>query len=201
MRSKLRRVHTWVGLTLFVPLLAWASTGIVFLVKPGYAGAYEMLSIKTYPVSEAAASANAAPQSWDEIRRLRTILGDHLLVRSGQSWQQLDPQSLAPRQEPSADDVRRLIADAVTQNAARYGELSTVDGLQAQTTTRVAITLDWNRLSLSQHGEDTEWIDFLYRIHYLQWTRIDAIDRVLGVAGIVLIFALSGLGVVLWRRG
>jgi hypothetical protein len=50
-------------------------------------------------------------------------------------------------------------------------------------------------MSFQQRGPDTDRIDALYRIHYLQWTGVPAIDKVLGLAGIILVLALSALGV------
>jgi hypothetical protein len=38
-------------------------------------------------------------------------------------------------------------------------------------------------------------IDLLHRIHYLQWTGVRTLDKVLGLAGILLVIALSVLGV------
>jgi hypothetical protein len=54
--------------------------------------------------------------------------------------------------------------------------------------------LDWKRLSLQQHGRDTDRIDRLYKIHYLQWTGEKTVDRILGLAGLVLLLVLTGLG-------
>ena len=60
--------------------------------------------------------------------------------------------------------------------------------------TGVVVAIDWNRMSLQQTGTDTKWIDRLYRIHYLQWTGVKSIDRILGFAGITLVLVLTGLG-------
>jgi hypothetical protein len=49
-------------------------------------------------------------------------------------------------------------------------------------------------LSLSQRGRDTDRIDWFYKVHYLQWTGIAAIDDVLGLTGLSLIVVLSVLG-------
>jgi hypothetical protein len=130
---------------------------------------------------------------------VRTILGTHLLVRTDAGWQQLDPRTGRERPSPSADEVRRLVADAIAGNE-RYGQVRSVDGDTVRTTTGVVITLDWDRLSLSQRGPDTDRIDALYRIHYLQWTGIPAVDKVLGPAGLALVALLSALGLRLALR-
>lgn len=195
MKPFLRRVHARIGLLLLLPLLGWASTGVIFFVKPGYEGAYESLNLKTYPVTQPP----RVQGEWEEIRHLRTILGDHVLVRTGNQWQQLDPVSSASRAAPTNDEVSRLVGDAIRAKPDRYGTVSSVTRLEVRTTTNVTVTLDWNQMHLSQRGPDTDRIDFFYRIHYLQWTGIAIVDRILGAAGIALIFAISVLGIALLR--
>jgi hypothetical protein len=58
----------------------------------------------------------------------------------------------------------------------------------------VRVTIDWNRLALAQRGADTDRIDFFYKIHYLQWTGVAALDKALGGLGITLVLILSALG-------
>jgi len=102
--------------------------------------------------------------------------------------------SLQPRTAPPDGDVRRLLADAFTANPARYGRIVRLAGGVAATDTGVEVTFDWNRLSLQQRGRDTDRIDLLYKIHYLQWTGQKAADKVLGLAGLTLLIALTLLG-------
>lgn len=63
------------------------------------------------------------------------------------------------------------------------------------TTTGVRVTIDWDRMTLFQRGDDTNLIDLMYRIHYLQWTGIDSVDKVLGPIGLLLVLTLSILGI------
>lgn len=49
-------------------------------------------------------------------------------------------------------------------------------------------------MSLQQRGSDTRRIDLLYRIHYLQWTGIKILDKVLGFTGLALVLTLTALG-------
>ncbi|MDX2034322.1 MAG: hypothetical protein SF339_26850 [Blastocatellia bacterium] len=191
-----RKFHRVIGLLLLLPMLGWVVTGFVFFTKPGYDGAYEMLQPKTYPLGEDPISVTPAP-AWLEFRRVRTILGPHLLVRTAQGWQQLDPATLAPRPLPAEDEVRRLLTDAIANRAARYGRLASLANGTAVTSTKIQLTLDWNRLSLQQKGPDTDRIDQLYKIHYLQWTGVKWLDRILGMAGLALLALLSLLGLAL----
>jgi len=189
---KARNLHRIVGLVLLLPLIGWVVTGFIFFVKPGYAGAYASLRPKTYPMREAV---TVSPDSaWMEFRCVRTVLGDHLLVRGPDGWSQLDPVTLLPRPRPGGGEIGALVADAIGTDPDRYGTVATVAGDSVTTTTHVVITVDWGSLGLYQRGEDTDLIDTIYRIHYLQWTGIETLDRVLGGAGLVLLALLSLLG-------
>lgn len=187
-----RALHRVVGLVMLLPLVGWAATGAIFFVKPGYAGAYEGLTVKAYPlVGHMALDSNP---SWVELRRVRTILGEHLLARNEKGWQHLDPQSLQVKPPPNEDELRKLLNDAFVIDPARYGHVAAVNGNKATTDTGVRVTLDWDRLALSQRGQDTDLIDGLYKIHYLQWTGIPGVDKALGSIGIALVLLLSLLG-------
>jgi hypothetical protein len=72
-----RSLHRVVGLVMLLPLAGWAITGAVFFLKPGYAGAYELLPVKTYPF-ETNIAIETDP-SWTEARLVKTILGEHCL--------------------------------------------------------------------------------------------------------------------------
>jgi hypothetical protein len=189
---KVRTLHRTIGLILLLPFFGWAITGLVFFIKPGYAGAYESLNLKTYPL-------NGAPpispdSSWLESRYLRTVLGDHLLVRNISGWHHLNAADKQPRRLPSESELKSLLQEAFSANHSRYGNISRVSGETAWTDTGVEVKLDWNRMSLEQKGKDTDRIDLLYRIHYLQWTGIKTVDRIVGFTGIALVMALTTLG-------
>jgi hypothetical protein len=188
----LRRIHKIVGVVLAIPLLGWALTGIVFLTKPGYAGAYEQLAVKTYPLQQTFSLPPLV--NWHDARLVRTVLGYHLLLAGNGRRAHLDPQSLETRGLPSDADIKRLVYDAIGTNSQRYGAIVAVDGSRVMTSTGVEITLDWMNLSLAQAGRDTRLLDGLYKIHYLQWLGRPFPDALLGVTGIVLLLLLTGLG-------
>ena len=197
---RVRKLHRFLGVVLLLPFLGWAATGFVFFLKPGYAGAYEILPVRTYPLAVPCA-VRPAP-GWLEIRCLRTVLGEHLLARTGEGWRQLDPMDGRPRERPAARETELLLEDAFRANPRRYGSVARLSGLTARTTTGVEVTLDWDGMSLRQRGRDTDRIDLLYRIHYLQWTGIASVDRILGGTGLALMLALTLLGARLaFRRG
>src|SRR5258706_6442907 len=93
-----RRTHRILGLILLLPICAWALTGFVFFVKPGYDAAYGGLRLREYPLA-----GNPLPPpgaGWLELRAVRTLLGGHLLVRGETGWSHLDPATLRPRPLP-----------------------------------------------------------------------------------------------------
>lgn len=193
MPNKLKRWHLLLGYVLFVPFILWSATGIVFHLKPGYAGAYEKLSVRQYP-AKATRPLNVQP-GWLEVRALETILGQHLLVRTENGWQHLDPISLNPKPFPDQQSLQLLVQDAMDVNSARYGEITTINKEGIRTSTEVLINLDWNTLTFRQSGRDTRTINWLYRIHYLEWTGIEALDKVVGILGplFVVLIAMFGL--------
>ncbi len=197
---QLRKAHRIIGIILLIPFFAWAITGLIFFIKPGYAAAYEILVPKTYPLVDQ--TPINVQTNWLEFRSLRTVLGNHLLVRTADGWTNLDPVTLQPRPTPTEGEIRTLLKDAFSSNSTRYGEIISISGNTAKTNTGVEVSLDWNRMSLQQKGTDTDRIDLLYKIHYLQWTGQKSIDRMLGLVGIALVLVLTTLGALLaFKRG
>lgn len=191
------RVHRWTGIVLLAPLLAWCITGLVFLIQPGYGAAYEALPIRSYPMTDTLAI--SPEQDWLEYKVMRSILGTHLLVRDESGWQHLNAATLSPF-EADAQQRFTLISDAIAEKSARYGRLLEPNTDPYLTSAGIEIRLHWNTLSLQQYGVDTRWIDRLYRVHYLQWTGVKAIDKVLGVFGLLLLILISVTGVRLLLR-
>lgn len=196
--ARTRRIHRWVGLALVLPCGVWAVTGLLFHWKPGWAEAYGSLAIKTYPLESRIVEPTG---DWHETRRLRSALGEHLLVRTGDGWRQWDPDRDAPRTGPSAAEIRALLDDALAEHPDRYGAIETLDGRTATTSTGVEVSLDWETMRLSQRGRDTRRIDRIYKLHYLQWTGTALGDRVLPIVGLAGLAALTALGLRLWFRG
>jgi len=190
-------------------MIGWVVTGFAFFIKPGYGSAYELLEVRRYALDGFRLS-RPAPD-WIEVRLLRTTLGDHLLARTDSGWMHLDPVTRQPLRLPDEASIRRLVEDAIVERHARYGEVEFVTGdngdnrpsATIRTSSGVEINLEWNTLQLQQSGPDTRRIDALYRIHYLQWTGIASVDRLLGLAGLVALLVLTVLGMrlALFARG
>ena len=179
---------------MLVPLLAWATTGVVFLTKPGYDEAYEKLSIKTYQLDPG--QYVSTRKDWQEVRLVQSILGVHLLARTDGGFRQYDPKTHLPSRAPTERQIAQLITDAIQMNPDRYGAIERIEGFKATTTTGIEIQLDWDQMKLSQRGTDRKIIETLYKIHYLQWTKWDNVNLILGIIGLCSLVSLTILGLV-----
>lgn len=193
-----RRIHRYIGLALVLPMIGWALTGVVFLVKPGYDRAYEIITIKAYPLDQPLNI--AADESWEEVRVLKTVLGHHLLVTAKGTASHLDFITLKQRPVPSMAEVTLLVEDAIADKRDRYGSVQTVAGATAYTTTGIEVTLNWDELKLNQVGADRHFIDWLYKVHYLQWTPWRFANHVLAVVGLLLLVTLTVIGLRIYLK-
>lgn len=188
-----RRIHRFLGWCLILPFMVWTLTAIVFFIKPGYQAAFAALAVQTYPISN---RLQIIPQPhWQEVKVLNTVLGLHLLVKLPTGWQQLNPVDFSLRAEPSTEQLKLLLQDAISIDPQRYGHTleKTPDGFVTET--GVQIQLDWTSMSVSQQGKDTELINNLYKAHYVQWTGHKVIDQLLGVLALLLLMLTTVLGI------
>ena len=116
-------------------------------------------------------------------------------------------------------DAKRWTQAAVdgSPNASRYGRLVGIrDTTRFSALTGVSdpaysieysggktVTLDRLTGEISQTGRLNDWIDFTYRVHYLQWTPWKPVNIALVVISVPLAFALafSGLRMFFKRDG
>jgi len=193
-----RKIHKVLGMVLLLPFIGWITTGVVFLIKPGYEQADATLNLQTYPLEQ---QYQLLPQQgWQEVRLLRTILGDHLLVRAGNQWRHLDPKSLQPYPRPKTDNLVVLLDDAIASQPERYGRVTDASSGIFTTDTGVELQIDWKTLGLTQRGRDTRLIGTLYKIHYLEWFGNKTADRVLGISALAALASLVWLGLLLLRK-
>ena len=169
-------VHRWLAITLVALLVVWSVTGLLFHLKPGWDRAYDMLSVER-----------------GKTETLDTAVGP--LSRT--SGKLATPLSVA--------DAEKLARDAIGRSAQRaaYGDVVRATSDDTSVTLEcehATVRIDRTTARISQHGADTERIDWLYRIHYLQWTGNASVDKVLAIAGLLLIWAVMIPGIVLFIR-
>ena len=196
----LRNWHKWLGWVLAAQLLLWAGTGAIFIFKPGYGPAYERLEVSFLPVSQHDIQRVAviAKPEWQGVRILKSAAGEHLLVNTPEGPKHLDFSGV-PR-SPSVGAVKSLFSESIAANVGRYGQLNHLTGLTAVTSTGVNLTLDWQQLTLRQQGRDSRLINWLYKLHYLQFTENTLINKTMASLALSILVVLSLLGLVLGAR-
>lgn len=184
---------------MLLPLIGWVVTGVVFLTKPGYKAAFEQIAVKQYPIENLP---QIAPQkNWLEIRRFKTVLGNHLLVNIAGVWTHLDPDTLEVRNPPSNQNFIALITDATSFHPQRYGtRFTTKNENTVISDTGIELSIDWNNLRIRQQGADTHFINTLYKIHYLQWTWNSTANKVFPIAGLSALFLLVLFGLIAYLK-
>jgi uncharacterized iron-regulated membrane protein len=207
------RVHRWLAIVLVAPLVVWSITGLLFHLKPGWDRAYDQLSAERpaglQPGAVASLAAIEAALGGVTITRLElfdSVLGPLCRVTTSTGEELFDATTAKRRSPLSIEDARAIAVDAVSRSThhAAYGE--PLDTKETDDTVRVrfaggsTVDVDRHAARLSQRGADTDRIDWLYRIHYLQWTGKRGLDRVLGVVGLMLIWAVFVPGIVLFVR-
>ena len=105
-----RRIHRYIGLLLLFPIVGWALTWLVSLVKRGFDGAYEVITIKTYPLDQKLII--ASKKNWEEVRLIKSVLGNHLLVTIEGKTSHRDFNTLEKKPMPSVTEVTHLVEDA-----------------------------------------------------------------------------------------
>ena len=179
-------------------MVGWGLTGLLFLVKPGYDGAYEVITTKTYPLEQ---KLNIAPsENWEEVRVIKSVLGNHLLVTVEGKTKQRGFNTLKQRPMPSVTEIAHLVEDAIADKKGRYGAVLSVNGATVYTTTGIEVTVNWDELKLNQIGSDRHFIDWLYKAHYLQWTPWRLANYVLGIVGLLLLVTLTAIGLRLYLK-
>jgi hypothetical protein len=194
-----KRIHRIIGLLLILPVIAWTFTGIIFFIKPGYQAAYDQLAVNTYPLEKSFVIQES--KDWTEVRLLKTILGYHLLVKTDNGFQHLDPISFQVKEIPIGLELTSLFNDAFSNKSERYGHVISTDNFKVTTSKGIEVSLNWQRLTFRQEGKDTKLINILYKIHYLQWTPYKEINQYMGIIGLLLLMTLTIFGLKIYITG
>ncbi len=196
---KSKRIHRIIGLLLVLPVIAWTFTGIIFFIKPGYKGAYDQLAVKTYPLEKSFVIKES--KDWTEVKLLRTILGYHLLVKTAKGFEHLDPITFQAKKVPVGSELSSLFNDSFSNKSERYGHVISSDNFKVVTSKGIEVSLNWERLTFRQQGEDTKLINTLYKIHYLQWTPYKGVNQYMGIIGLMLLMTLTIFGLKIYISG
>jgi len=224
-----RTLHRLIGITMALPLFLWIVTGILFNVKYRYAEAYEPIALKLPSTATAWTGALVSPGELvsagkidgagrislfmhpSKIPAYAGVHGNTPVVLSAATGEYIS--------EAMDEELKHWADDAVgqSQNAARYGavvrrtsgrRLSVLTGVEDpagifEYSQGKTVTVDRLTGEMSQTGTINEWIDWTYRVHYLQWTpwRWMNILLVLIAVPLTLGLALSGLWMAFGPRG
>jgi uncharacterized iron-regulated membrane protein len=205
------RVHRYLALVLVVPLIVWSVTGLLFHLKPGWSRAYDMLDaerpLETTQVTPLSTVTAMFPDGVQRVELFGTAIGPLYRVSTAKGSVLVDATTGAKRSPLSEADARTLASDAVahSREKAAYGEIAKTevrdDAVRFTFSKGPIVEVGREDARISQHGSDTDRINWLYRIHYLQWTGKKTVDRVLAGVGLALIWLVMIPGLVLaWRR-
>lgn len=221
-----RRFHRLLGVLLALPLLAWMLTGLLFHVKYRYAEAYETLKVPDAGAPRWSAATVSPAQAlekleWDGKSPVALIahpagFAAYLFAAAGKAPAVLD--ATTGNRIAAADEsaVRAWVMRALeaSKNSERYGEIANVsEGTRISAHTGLAhpafvfnfsrakvVTVDRLTGEMSQTGTLNEWIDFTYRIHYLQWTPWQTANIALVLLAMPLVIGLAFSGVRMFVR-
>lgn len=201
-RLSFASLHRWAALLLVALLVVWSVTGLLFHWKPGWARAYDQLSVaRDEPIDMTSVVAIASLPRASSVELFATALGPMYRVTTRDGTSIVDATTGRPRTF-TAEDVVRLVDDAVARSpfAARYGAHLGVDGTDVRYAGDQVVSFSPTTMRVSQVGRDTRRIDWLYRIHYLQWTGNAMVDKALALGGLALIWIVMLPGLVLFVR-
>jgi hypothetical protein len=196
-----------------MPLVVWTATGLLFSLKPGWGPAYEYLSAwrsgeeASGAMSLAAFASSESGKDASSIAVQASTIGPLFQVErrseSDALYRASDGQQLDPL---SSDNARALVLDAVSRSLSpeRYGEIksekSSDESFRFVFAGGPQVSIDRHSGSIRQKGPDTDRINWYYKLHYMQWTGNESVDRVLGFVAIVLVWLLAAAGLLLaWR--
>jgi uncharacterized iron-regulated membrane protein len=202
------RVHRWLAIVLVILLVAWTVTGLLFHLKPGWDGAYDRLSIerRSGGLAREALATTLPGVPFDKLEYFNTAIGPLYRLQTADGLQLFDAVTGAKRSPLDETACKTLALDAVSRSSfkGRYGEVASVESDKDTVYVRfrggAVVEVDRTVASVYQHGGDTGRIDWLYRVHYLQWTGNATVDKGIVVAGLLLVWAVMIPGIVLFVR-
>jgi uncharacterized iron-regulated membrane protein len=196
------KIHRWSAIVLVAMLVVWSITGLLFHLKPGWDRAYDQLSVKRdEPIDVSSiVPVSSLPKS-NSIELFSTAIGPMYRVTTNEGASMIDATTGKPRAF-TPDEVIKLVDDGVSRSrfANRYGAHLSIANNAVRYAGDQVVSFDPSTMRLWQEGRDTKRIDWLYRIHYLQWTGNELLDKILAIGGLALIWVVMVPGIVLFVR-
>ncbi len=202
-------IHRWAAIVLVAMLVVWSITGLLFHLKPGWSRAYDQLAVTRDEPIDASSVVPLASLTTPSGTSLRpssvelfaTVLGPMYRVTTADGSSIIDATT-GKRRTFTPEEVTRLVDDAVSRSPFenRYGAHVGIANDAVKYAGDQVVTFSPATMRLSQEGRDTRRIDWLYRMHYLQWTGNPTVDKVLAIGGLALIWIVMIPGVVLFVR-
>jgi len=212
-----------------IPLFLWIVTGILFNVKYRYAEAYEPLNVKTASSRKAWSGALVSPGELVSSEKLDGTERISLFMHPSQVPAYAGMHNGAPVavsavtgayiSEASEGELKDWADKAIGQSRSsqRYGailtkragkRMSALTGAEDpaivfEYSGEKTVTVDRLTGEMSQTGKLNDWIDWTYRVHYLQWTpwKLVNIALILIAVPLTLGLAFSGLWLAFGPRG
>ncbi len=200
-----RRIHRWLAIVLVIPLVVWSVTGLLFHLKPGWSRAYDQLDPEK-PGPPLHLDKLVVPAGTTHLEVFATAIGPLARVTTAAGEALYDLDTGARRSPLPIDAAKALAVDAIARSPHRatYGEITQVTSTETSVKLVLAegpiVEIGRHDARVSQRGPDTDRIAWLYRIHYLQWTGVKPLDKVLALVGLLLIWLVLIPGVVLFVR-
>ncbi len=203
-----RRLHRWLAIVLVIPLIVWSLTGLLFHLKPGWSRAYDMLDAEHPgpPLHLAKLATVLAEQPMTHVEMFETAIGPLARITTAKGDELYDVDTGTRRSPLAIDAARALAVDAIARSPhhSAYGAITNISSTETTVKLELAegpvVEIGRNDARLTQRGPDTDRIDWLYRLHYLQWTGSKPVDKVLALVGLLLIWLVLIPGVVLFVR-
>ena len=221
----MRRFHRVLGLVLALPLILWVLTGLLFHIKHRYGEAYEALVVPA-AVEPDWSLARVSPAQVIERGQADAplTLGVHPSGRLAYYGKKADlpiavdaaTGEVIAAATPEAARAWVAAAVSASAHAERYGSEIGYEALSmysARTRTRdpglavrmsgdKTVSVDLITGEITQTGALNDFIDAMYRVHYLQWTPWKSVNIALVLLSIPLALGLaaSGLRMALRRR-
>ncbi len=189
---------------LVIPLVVWTVTGLLFHLKPGWSRAYDMLDPERPGMVHL--DRLTLPANVTHVEAFATAIGPLARVTTDKGDELYDLDSGTRRSPLSIDVAQALAVDAIKRSkfAASYGDCakvtSTETSVKLECSDGPTIEVGRNDARISQRGPDTDRIDWLYRIHYLQWTGMKTFDKIFALVGLGLVWLVMIPGIVLFVR-